>query len=77
MVLGPVVINVLGFKVNAMDRNSSLNFAASPRIDTFLTTKQNYGFGEENGDFNLNNVPLSLVNDMDVNDSNSQKTSIV
>ncbi|MBS4219618.1 hypothetical protein KHA96_14980 [Bacillus sp. FJAT-49711] len=77
MVFGPVIINILGFKVNAMDRNASLNFAASPRIDTFLTNKQNYGFGEENGDFVINNVPLNLVNDMDVNDTNSQKTSIV
>ncbi|MCR2821735.1 hypothetical protein [Lederbergia panacisoli] len=77
MVFGPVVINVLGFKVNAMDRNASLNLAASPRVDTFLVVKQNYGFGEENGDFVINNVPLNLVNDMDVNDTNSQKTSIV
>ncbi|MDY0404985.1 hypothetical protein P5G51_005835 [Virgibacillus sp. 179-BFC.A HS] len=60
-----------------MDRNSSLNMAPSPRVDTFLTMKQNYGLGEENGDFQIVNVPLDLVNDTDVNDTNGQKTSVV
>lgn len=74
---GPVAVNVLAIKVNAMDRNSSMNLAPSPRVDTFLTFKQNYGLGEENGDFTITNVPLNLVNDLDANDSNSQKTSFI
>ncbi len=77
LVFGPMVVNLLAFKVNAMDRNSSLNFAPSQRIDNFQAVKQNYGLGEENGDFSIMNVPLSVVNDMDVNDTNSQKSSII
>lgn len=77
MFLGPIVVNVLGIKVNVLDRNSSMNLAPSPRVDTFLTFKQNYGNGEENGDFAVVNVPINFVNDMDFNDTNSQKTSII
>ena len=77
IVFGPVVINLLVFKVNTMDRNASVNLAASARFDVFLSNKQNYGLGEENGDFSIMNVPLNLVNDQDVNDSNSQKTSVI
>ncbi|PWA13444.1 hypothetical protein DCC39_00705 [Pueribacillus theae] len=77
MFFGPLVVNVFGIKVNAMDRNSSMNLAPSPRVDTFLTFKQNYGLGEENGDFSLVNLPLNFVNDSDVNDTNAQKSSIV
>ncbi|VEF47684.1 YocN [Bacillus freudenreichii] len=74
---GPVVINLLVFKVNTMDRNASVNLAASARFDVFLANKQNYGLGEENGDFSIMNVPLNLVNDQDVNDTNAQKTSVI
>ncbi|RST76536.1 hypothetical protein D4T97_004310 [Siminovitchia acidinfaciens] len=74
---GPVVINLLAFKVNTMDRNASVNMAPSARFDVFLNNKQNYGLGEENGDFSIMNVPLNLVNDQDVNDTNAQKTSVI
>ncbi|WP_144463304.1 hypothetical protein [Siminovitchia fortis] len=74
---GPVVINLLAFKVNTLDRNAPINMAASARFDVFLSNKQNYGLGEENGDFAITNVPLNLVNDQDVNDTNAQKTSVI
>lgn len=77
MFFGPLVVNVLGIKVNTMDRNSSMNLAPSPRVDTFLTMKQTYGLGEENGDFSIVNLPLNFVNDSDVYDTNAQKTSVV
>jgi hypothetical protein len=77
VLFGPVVVNLITFKVNVLDRGSSLSFGPSQRIDEFLSNKQNQGFGEENGDFCFSNTPINLVNDSDVTDSNSIKTSAV
>jgi hypothetical protein len=74
---GPVVVNLLAFKVNVLDRGGTISFGPTQQIDYFLSNKQNQGFGEENGDLSLNNCPISIVNDSDVNDSNSGKTSVV
>ena len=74
---GPVVVNLLAMKVNVLDRGGTISFGPTQQIDYFLSNKQNQGFGEENGDVSLNNCPISIVNDSDVNDSNSGKTSVV
>lgn len=74
---GPVAINMMGFKANTIDRGSFISFGPTQQIDTFLSVKLNYGFGEETGDAVLINVPLSIVNDTDVSDSNSGKTSFI
>lgn len=74
---GPVVVNLLAFKVNVLDRGGTISFGPNQQIDYFLSNKQNQGFGEENGDLSLNNCPISIVNDSDVNDSNAGKTSVV
>lgn len=77
VLFGPVVVNLLALKVNVLDRGSSLSMGPNQQLDFFLSNKQNYGLGEENGDFSLVNCPLNIVNDSDVSDSNSQKTSMI
>ncbi|MGE7187278.1 hypothetical protein ACQKKK_25965 [Peribacillus sp. NPDC006672] len=77
VLFGPVVVNLLAVKVNVIDRSGTLSFGPAQQIDYFLANKQNQGFGEENGDITFNNVPLSIVIDQDLNDSNSVKTSII
>jgi hypothetical protein len=47
------------------------------QLDTFFSIKLNYGYGEETGDAVFFNVPLSIVNDQDVSDSNAVKNSLV
>ena len=77
MIFSPVVINLLGFKVNILERNSMINFAPTQQADVFLSTKRNQGFGEENGDVTAVYIPISYVVDADVSDSNSIKNSVV
>jgi hypothetical protein len=60
-----------------MDRGANMSLGPNQHIDTFMSNKQNQGFGEENGDFSLSNVPMILQNDSDVSDTNSAKTSVV
>lgn len=71
------IINLLGFKVNIIDNNSSINFGPSLSVDTLFSSKRNAGFGQENGDFSLVLAPLNVVVDPDVKDSNSAKGSFV
>ncbi|WP_226659166.1 hypothetical protein [Pseudalkalibacillus hwajinpoensis] len=77
MIFAPTVINLLGFKVNILERNSMINFAPTQQADVFLSTKRNQGFGEENGDVTAVYIPISYVVDADVSDSNSIKNSVV
>ncbi|MCC9021602.1 hypothetical protein [Bacillus nakamurai] len=77
MMFSPALVNVGGFKVNAMDRGSSLTIGPYQQIDYFLSTKINYGFGEENGDLAPIYIPISSIVDPDLIDSTSAKTSIV
>ncbi|MBU8878544.1 hypothetical protein BGM26_06015 [Bacillus sp. FJAT-29790] len=76
-IFGPVFVNLLVFKVNAMDRGASTSLGPNQHIDTFLSNKQNQGFGEGNGDFAFTNIPMILQNDSDVNDTNSVKVSAI
>ena len=65
-----------GFKVNAVDRGSSITiYVSANRL--FLSNKINYGFGEENGDLAPIYIPISSIADPDLIDSNSGKTSII
>ena len=72
----PVVINLLGFKVNTMDRNSILSFSPVQQNDIFLSTKRNQGFGELNGDCSPPLLPVNGVADPNINESNAIKGSI-
>lgn len=72
----PTIANVLGFKVNIMDRMSTISFGPVQQIDVFLSTKRNQGFGEQNGDLSPSCLPVSSTFDPDINDSNSAKGNI-
>ncbi|ALS24432.1 MULTISPECIES: hypothetical protein [Paenibacillus] len=77
MIFKPMMVNLLGFKANVLDRGSNLSFGPVQQVDLFLSTKQNMGFGEENGDWSPAYVPFNLVFDQDVVDSPSIKNSLV
>ncbi|WP_418910942.1 hypothetical protein [Bacillus subtilis] len=66
MFFSPSVVNVGGFKINTMDRGSSLTLGPYQQVDYFLSAKINQGFGEENGDFTPLVVPISNVLDADL-----------
>ncbi|GIN87671.1 hypothetical protein J6TS2_40570 [Heyndrickxia sporothermodurans] len=73
----PMVINFLGFKVNAMDNSSVLNAGPLQVVDQLTSYKRNQAFGEQNGDLSPMNMPISSVWDPDVNDSNTIKNSLL
>jgi hypothetical protein len=75
--VSPVVINVLGFKVNTMDNGAVANMGTLQLIDQFVTYKRNQAFGELNGDLSPVAIPTATVVDPDVSDSNAVKNSVV
>ncbi len=77
MNFAPMVINVLGVKVNSLDHMSNFTMGANQQTDLFLSNKRNQGFGEDNGDLNQINFPFNTTGDQDLIDSNSQKTSFI
>jgi hypothetical protein len=77
MNFAPMVVNLLGFKVNVIDRASQLSFGPSSQVDTFLSTKRNMGFGEDNGDLSPVYMPLNIILDQDLFEANANKTSAV
>ncbi|MCD7032957.1 hypothetical protein LRR81_01860 [Metabacillus sp. GX 13764] len=77
MIFSPMVVNIMGFKVNVIDRSGTFNVGTLQQIDYFLSIKQNQGFGEENGDLAPIYIPISSVLDSDLTDSNSIKNSVV
>ncbi|MDQ6598365.1 MULTISPECIES: spore germination protein [Bacillus] len=77
MIVGPYAINLLGFKVNAIDNSSYVNFGPNQIIDELVAYKRNQGVGEQNGDISPVNIPISWVVDPDVVDSNSVKNSVI
>ncbi|MFC0215751.1 hypothetical protein ACFFK0_25470 [Paenibacillus chartarius] len=77
MNFAPMVVNLLAFKVNVLDRASQLSFGPSLQVDTFLSTKRNMGFGEDNGDFSPIYFPLNIILDQDLIESNAIKTSAI
>nr|WP_188530222.1 hypothetical protein [Paenibacillus abyssi] len=77
MSFSPMVVNLLAFKINIMDRAAQMSIGPSHQVDLFVSTKINQGFGEETGDVVQIFFPLSIILDQDVNDSNSAKGSVV
>lgn len=73
----PTVVNVLAFKINAVDNGSVVNAGPVQRIDEFISYKRNQSLGEINGDLSPQNIPIATVIDPDVVDSASVKTSEV
>jgi hypothetical protein len=75
--ISPMVINVLGFKINTMDNGAVANMGSLQLIDQFVSYKRNQAFGEQNGDLSPINIPAAVVLDPDLSDSNSVKNSVV
>ncbi|MGC4377470.1 hypothetical protein WD019_11095 [Fictibacillus sp. Mic-4] len=77
MNFAPMVVNILGFKVNTMDRSATLSLGPIQQVDFYQSNKRNQGFGEQNGDLDVYNFPINNVADMDVLDNPSSKGSLV
>jgi hypothetical protein len=77
LIFAPMVVNFLGIKVNVLEHESSLTIGPFLQVDSLVTEKRNYGFGEENGDLTFINIPISAVNDQDAVDAVTTKSSVV
>ncbi|HHY71978.1 MAG TPA: hypothetical protein GX497_01885 [Bacillus bacterium] len=75
--LSPMVVNVLGFKINSMDNGANANMGPFQLIDQLVTYKRNQAFGEQNGDLSPIAFPTAAVFDPDASDSNAIKNSVV
>jgi len=72
-----MVLNIGGFKINALDHAAVVNLGPSEHIDIYVSYKRNQGIGEQNGDLSPMFLPVSWVSDADWQDSNSIKNSII
>jgi hypothetical protein len=77
MAFAPMVINVLGFKINSVDHSSIVNMGPSQHIDIFVSYKRNQGLGEQNGDISPIIMPISWVADPDLFDAPAVKNSLL
>ncbi len=77
MIFAPMVVNMIGLKVNLMDYSSTISYGPVQQVDVFISTKKNSGYGEEIGDFSPVFVPIDIVFDFDLLDSNSGKNSAI
>ncbi|MCC3373292.1 hypothetical protein LKX83_09440 [Cohnella sp. REN36] len=77
MYFTPMQINLLGFKVNAIDNTSVVNAGPVQYIDQLVSYKRNQSVAEINGDFSPVNMPFSILTDPDVADSNTVKSSAI
>jgi hypothetical protein len=77
VLISPVVINVLGYKINSIDNGAVANMGSLQSIDKFVAYKRNQAFGEQNGDLSPVNLPSNAIIDPDVSDSNAIKNSVV
>ncbi|WP_160725278.1 hypothetical protein [Bacillus sp. USDA818B3_A] len=75
--ISPVVVNVLGFKINTIDNGAVANMGSFQLIDQFVSYKRNQALGEMNGDLSPAILPSNAILDPDVSDSNSIKNSVV
>ncbi|MEH7748033.1 spore germination protein [Neobacillus drentensis] len=75
--ISPMVINVLGVKINSLDNGAVANTGSLQVIDQFVTYKRNQAFGEVLGDLSPVNLSSNIVIDPDVSDSNAVKNSVV
>jgi hypothetical protein len=73
----PMKINLLGFKINAVDNSSVVNAGPLQYIDQLVSYKRNQAVGEINGDLSPVNLPISTVIDPDLIDSATNKTSAI
>lgn len=73
----PMQINLLGFKVNAIDNTSVVNAGPVQYIDQLVSYKRNQSVAEINGDLSPVNMPFSVLTDSDVADSNTVKNSAI
>jgi hypothetical protein len=77
LIFAPLVVNLLGFKINFMDTQSILSYGAFQQADFYFVEKRNMGFGEDTGDISPIYIPLNYILDMDATDTNSVKGSVV
>ncbi|MGG3564682.1 hypothetical protein ABES03_24100 [Neobacillus rhizosphaerae] len=77
MIFAPMIVNVGALKVNVLDHGSLLNTGPTQFVDHFISYKRNQGYGEQNGDFVPMIIPISYIQDADLNDSNAAKNSII
>lgn len=75
--ISPMVINVLGVKINSIDNGAVANMGSLQLIDQFVSYKRNQAFGELIGDLSPVNLSSNTVFDPDVSDSNAIKNSVV
>ncbi|WLR43358.1 hypothetical protein LC087_04015 [Bacillus carboniphilus] len=73
----PMILNIIGFKVNLVDEQSSINLGPSIQADKFNSSKRTQGFGETSGDLSPVYIPINFVADPDVVDSNAVKNSFI
>lgn len=73
----PTVVNVIAFKINAVDNGSVINAGPVQSIDEFISYKRNQALGEINGDLSPQNIPVATIVDPDVVDGSSAKTSAI
>jgi hypothetical protein len=77
MNFAPMIVNLLGVKLNVLDHASLMNMGPNQFIDQFVSYKRNQGFGEQNGDLSPILVPISYINDSDLSDNWTAKHSII
>lgn len=77
MCFGPVTINLLVLKVNAIDHSAILNLGPSQHCDVFVSYKRSQGIGEQNGDFSPMLLTNAFIMDNDISDSPTIKNSII
>ncbi|OCA81723.1 hypothetical protein A8F94_22715 [Bacillus sp. FJAT-27225] len=77
MMFAPVTLNLLVFKINAIDNGAVVNLGPSQHLDVFVSYKRNQGIGEQNGDLSPMFLTNSIVLDMDLVDSPSVKNSVI
>jgi len=73
----PMVVNLLGFKVNVAERNTIISLGPVGQVDLFQSNKRIQGYGEQNGDLSPVYLPVNGVSNPVVIDSNSVKSSTV
>lgn len=75
--ISPAVVNLLAFKINAIDNSSVVNVGPVQYIDQFVAYKRNQGYGEQNGDLSPTNLPFDILLDTDLVDSTAGKNSAI
>ncbi|RFU60590.1 hypothetical protein [Peribacillus glennii] len=77
MIFAPMVVNILAYKINAVDNGAAVNMGPIQQLDFFVSYKRNQGVGEQNGDFSPYFLPFCLLVDADLSDSPAIKNSVI